>query len=53
MQIKDEAAFTWPSKLKGDPSKRSRDKYYHFHRDRSRHVWMLQLEAADRSLYQI
>ena len=26
-------ALIWPSKLKGDPSKRSRDKYCHFHRD--------------------
>ena len=33
MQIKDEGALTFPIKLKGDPSKRSRDKYYHFHRD--------------------
>ena len=31
MQIKDEGALTFPSKLKGDPSKRSRDKYYRFH----------------------
>ena len=29
----DEGALTFPDKLKGDPSKRSRDKYYHFHRD--------------------
>ena len=27
MQIKDDAALTWPNKLKGDPSKR----YCHFH----------------------
>ena len=33
MQIKDDAALTWPGKLKGDPSKRSRDKYCRFHRD--------------------
>ena len=33
MQIKDERALTFPGKLKGDPSKRSRDKYCHFHRD--------------------
>ena len=33
MQIKDKEALTFPSKLKGDPSKRSRDKYYRFHRD--------------------
>ena len=33
MQIKDEGALTFPSKLKGDPNKRSRDKYYHLHHD--------------------
>jgi len=33
MQIKDEGALTFPSKLKGDPNKRFRDKYCHFHRD--------------------
>ena len=33
MQIKDEGALTFPSKLKGDPRKRSRDKYCRFHRD--------------------
>ena len=33
MQIKDEGALTFPGKLKGDPSKRSRDKHYRFHRD--------------------
>ena len=33
MQIKDEGALTFPIKLKGDPSKRSRDKYSHFHHD--------------------
>ena len=33
MQIKDERALTFPGKLKGDPNKRSRDKYYRFHRD--------------------
>ena len=31
MQIKDEEALTFPGKLKGDPSKRSRDKYSCFH----------------------
>ena len=31
MQIKDEGALTFPSKLKGDPNKRSRDKYCCFH----------------------
>ncbi|XP_075665311.1 uncharacterized protein LOC142634970 [Castanea sativa] len=33
MQIKDEGSLTFPSKLKGDPNKRSRDKYCRFHRD--------------------
>ena len=33
MQIKDKRNLTFPSKLKGDPSKRPRDKYYCFHRD--------------------
>ena len=33
MQIKDEGALTFPGKLKGDPSKRPRDKYCCFHRD--------------------
>jgi len=33
MQIRDDPALVWPNKLKGDPNKRSRNKYYHFHRD--------------------
>ena len=33
MQIKDEGTLTFPGKLKGDPNKRSRDKYYCFHHD--------------------
>ncbi|XP_030923012.1 uncharacterized protein LOC115949886 [Quercus lobata] len=33
MQIKNEGALTFPAKLKGDPNKRPRDKYCHFHRD--------------------
>ena len=33
MQIKDDVTLTWPGKLKGGPSKRSRDKYCRFHRD--------------------
>ena len=33
MQIKDEEALTFPGKLKGNPNKRSWDKYYHFHYD--------------------
>ena len=35
MQIKDNTTLTWLGKLKEDPSKRSRDKYYRFHRDHS------------------
>ena len=35
MQIKDEGALTFPNKLKGDPSKRPKDKYCCFHRDHS------------------
>ena len=35
IQIKDEGALTFIGKLKGDPNKRSRDKYYHFHCDHS------------------
>ena len=33
MQIKDDTTLTWLGKVKGDPSKRFRDKYYHFHHD--------------------
>ena len=33
IQIKDEGALTFPGKLKGDPNKRSKDKYCHFHYD--------------------
>ena len=33
IQIKDEGTLTFPGKLKSDPSKRSRNKYCHFHRD--------------------
>ena len=33
LQIKDEGALTFPGKLKGDPNKRSKDKYCHFHHD--------------------
>ena len=35
MQIKNEGALTFLGKLKGDSSKRSRDKYYCFHHDHS------------------
>ena len=35
IQIKDEGVLTFPDKLKGDPNKRSRDKYCHFHCDHS------------------
>ena len=33
MQIKEERALTFSDKLKGDPSKRPRDKYCRFHRN--------------------
>ena len=33
MQIKDEGALMFPGKLKGDPNKRSKDKYCRFHHD--------------------
>ena len=33
MQVKDEGTLTFLGKLKGDPNKRLRDKYYRFHRD--------------------
>ena len=33
MQIKDKGTLTFLGKLKGDPSKRSKDKYYHFYWD--------------------
>ena len=33
MQIEDEEALTYPGKLKGNPNRRSKDKYCHFHRD--------------------
>ena len=33
MQIKDDTSLTWPVKLKGDPSKRFKDKYCRFHQD--------------------
>ena len=36
MQIKDEEALMFPGKLKSDPTKCSRDKYYRFHRDHGR-----------------
>ena len=35
MQIKVEEPLTYPEKLKGDPNKRSKDKYCRFHRDHS------------------
>lgn len=33
MQIRDNLALAWPDKLKGNPNKRPRNKYYRFHRD--------------------
>ena len=33
MQIKDDPSLKWSKKMKGDPSKRNRNKYCYFHRD--------------------
>ena len=33
MQINDDPSLKWPEKMKGDPNKRNRNKYYRFHRD--------------------
>ena len=33
MQIKDDPSLKWLEKMKGDPNKRNRNKYYCFHRD--------------------
>ena len=33
MQIKDDPSLKWPDKMKGDPNKRNRNKYFRFHRD--------------------
>ena len=33
MQIKDDPSLKWPKKMKGDPNKRNRNKYFRFHRD--------------------
>ena len=33
MQIKDDSSLKWTEKMKGDPNKRNRNKYCHFHRD--------------------
>nr|XP_023897383.1 uncharacterized protein LOC112009280 [Quercus suber] len=33
MQIKDNPSLKWLEKMKGDPNKRNRNKYCHFHRD--------------------
>ena len=33
MQIKDDPSLKWPEKMKGDPNKRNRNKYYRFYRD--------------------
>ena len=33
MQIKDDPSLKWPEKMKGDPNKRNRNEYCHFHRD--------------------
>ena len=33
MQIKDDPSLKWLGKMKGDPNKCNRNKYYRFHRD--------------------
>ena len=33
MQIRDDATLTWSDKLKSDPNKKLRNKYYRFHLD--------------------
>ena len=33
MQIKDDPSLKWPEKMKGNPNKHNRNKYYYFHRD--------------------
>ncbi|XP_059663536.1 uncharacterized protein LOC132309226 [Cornus florida] len=33
LQIQDEPYLKWPPKLKSDPTRRPRDKYYRFHKD--------------------
>jgi len=33
MQIKDDPSLKWSEKMKGDPNKRNRNKYYRFHKD--------------------
>ena len=33
IQKRNEPTLAWPDKLKGDPNKRPRNKYYHFHQD--------------------
>ncbi|XP_030940301.1 uncharacterized protein LOC115965269 [Quercus lobata] len=33
MQIKDDPSLKWPEKMKGNPNKRNKNKYCHFHRD--------------------
>ena len=33
MQIKDDPSLKWLEKMKGDPNKRNKNKYYRFHRD--------------------
>ena len=48
MQIKDNTTLTWPGKLKGDPNKRSKDKYCRFHRDHGHDTFeCYEIEAID------
>ena len=46
MQIKDEGALTFPGKLKGDPNKRSKDKYCRFHHDLGHSGSVAEIEAC-------
>nr|XP_023887753.1 uncharacterized protein LOC111999840 [Quercus suber] len=39
MQINDYPALNWLEKLKGDPNKRSREKYCHFHHDHGHNIF--------------
>ena len=38
MQIKNDLSLKWSERIKGDPSKRNKIKYCHFHRDHGHHT---------------